>query len=87
MLNYADEKRSETRRTMLRGGRIVFNNGHSTIDCTIRNVSSAGAKLVVTSPLGIPESFVLMFDTKEKRPARVVWRTTKEVGVAFETLH
>ena len=78
MLNYADEKRSETWRTTLRGGRTVFNNGHSTIDCTICNVSSAGAKLVVTSPLGDPESFVLMFDTKEKRPP--AWCGARPVG-------
>ena len=37
------DNRLDQRRTTLKGGRIVFNAGRSTIDCKVRNLSSKGA--------------------------------------------
>ena len=48
--------------SVLKGGRIAFNNGGSTIVCQIRDLSAGGAKLVVTSAVGIPDEFTLAFD-------------------------
>ena len=77
------ENRLDQRRSTLKGGRIVFNAGRSTIDCTVRNLSSAGAKLQVTSVVGIPDTFDLLLEGSARQPCRVAWRTLKELGVQF----
>jgi hypothetical protein len=81
------ENREIQRRTTLKGGRIVFNAGRSTIDCTVRNLSAKGAKLLVSSVVGIPDNFDLMLDGHSRQPCRVVWRTLKELGVEFRKDH
>jgi hypothetical protein len=77
------ENRSERRQRTLKGARIVFNAGGSTIDCTVRNLSASGAKLDVTSVVGIPNSFDLSLGG-QLRPCRVVWRSLKQLGVEFQ---
>jgi len=79
------ENRTALRRTTLKGARIVFNAGRSTIDCTVRNLSSKGAKLQVSSVVGIPDTFDLMLDNRSRQPCRVIWRTLKELGIQFRT--
>lgn len=81
------ENREDLRRSALKGGRIVFNAGRSTIDCKVRNVSSKGAKLQVASVVGIPDTFDLLLEGATCHPCRVVWRTLKELGVQFRTEH
>lgn len=81
------EKRAAQRRTILKGGHIVFNGGRSTIDCTVRNLSPKGAKLLVTSAFGIPDTFDLLVQGNSRQPCRVAWRKAKEIGVAFVTEH
>ena len=81
------EKRVTPRRTTLKGGHIVFNTGRSTIDCTVRNLSRNGAKLVVASVVGIPDSFDLQLPNTTRQPCRVIWRKAKELGVEFVTAH
>ena len=82
-----NDNRNAQRRKTLKGARIVFNGGRSTIDATVRNVSSKGAKLQVTSVVGIPDTFDLLLDGHSRQPCRVVWRTLKELGVEFRTEH
>ncbi len=77
------ENRQTQRRTTLKGGRIVFNAGRSTIDCKVRNLSPRGAKLQVASVVGIPDTFDLVLDGTSRQPCRVAWRTLKELGVEF----
>jgi hypothetical protein len=81
------EARLDQRRPTLKGGRIVFNAGRSTINCTVRNLSSKGAKLQVTSVVGIPDTFDLLMEGTARQPCRVVWRTLKELGVQFRIEH
>ncbi len=77
------ERRALPRRHTLKSGRIAFNSGRSTIDCTVRNLSSQGAKLTVASVVGIPDSFELMLGDGVRHQCRVIWRTLKELGVEF----
>lgn len=72
------------RRRVLKAGQIVFNNRHSTIDCTIRTLGADGAGLSVSSSAGIPPDFVLVirgegFETK----CRVVAQERQHIEVAF----
>ena len=87
LMSQPTENRSAERRTTLKGGRIVFNAGRSTITATVRNLSSKGAKLAVSSVVGIPDTFDLLLDSGAKQPCRVVWRTLKELGVEFRAAH
>ena len=81
------EHRAQQRRPTLKGGRIVFNSGRSTIDCTVRNLSRDGAKLQVASVVGIPDTFDLLLPNTTRQPCRVAWRKVKEVGVVFTADH
>jgi hypothetical protein len=83
MFDVSDDRRSDVRNRTLHGARIVFNAGRSTINCTVRNMSLTGAKLQVTSVIGIPNTFDLIVGSAQPRPCRVAWRTLKELGVEF----
>ncbi|WP_291860004.1 PilZ domain-containing protein [Bradyrhizobium sp.] len=76
-----DDKRTSPRHRVLKAGTIEFNGG--AIDCTVRNLSRAGAALDVTSPVGIPEHFTLIAD-RAQLPCHVVWRKQKRIGIAFD---
>jgi hypothetical protein len=76
-----DERRGEARPRTLKSAKIVFNLRFSVIDCTVRNMSPHGAKLIV-GQLGIPDTFDLEFDGAV-RACKVIWRKENEVGVAF----
>lgn len=77
------ENRSSPRHPTLKRGTIAFNGGRSTIDCTVRNLSPQGARLLVASVIGIPDSFDLMLPGAAKQPCQVMWRKAKEIGVSF----
>lgn len=79
----SDEHRVSPRQRVLKGGRIVINDGFSTFQCTIRNLSDTGAKLKVASVVGIPEQFQLIMDDGRKFGCTVAWRTAEEIGVSF----
>jgi hypothetical protein len=78
-----DEKRAVPRRRTLKGGSIVINNGFSTFQCTVRNLSEIGAKLQVAGIIGIPDQFTLLLDDKQSFPCTVIWRRESELGVSF----
>ena len=77
------EKRVAPRHRVLKAGTIEFGGG--AIDCTIRNMSNAGAALDVTSPVGIPDHFMLILPADGQHiSCHVVWRKEKRIGVAFD---
>jgi hypothetical protein len=78
-----EDGRRAPRRHILKAGLISF--GGTAIICTVRNISHTGAALEVTSPIAIPETFVLVLEMETaKRPCRVVWRKERRLGVMFE---
>ena len=78
-----EEHRRVPRRKTLKGGRIVFNNGRSTITCMIRDLSAAGARLEVASSVGIAYEFTLAFDDGTMRRCLVRRRTSTSIGLEF----
>jgi zona occludens toxin (predicted ATPase) len=78
-----DDNRDAQRHRTLKGGSIVVNDGFSTFDCTIRNLSETGAKLLVTSSLGIPQRFELSMQDGRRFACEIAWRTETEIGVRF----
>jgi hypothetical protein len=78
------ERRSEPRPRALKAARLIFNHRSSVMSCTVRNLSSKGAKLIVDSQVGLPNTFELVFEAGgEPRLCQVIWRREGEIGVTF----
>jgi hypothetical protein len=78
------ERRKAARHRTLRGGAISLYHVGTIAECTVRNLSSLGACLVVANdPAGVPSEFALTIDREKPRACRVVWRSANKIGVAF----
>lgn len=78
------ERRRTQRMRTLKQGRIYLNNLQSTIDCTVRNLSSGGAGLRLMGPTAIPEFFRLKIsDSGTIRKVRKCWHLNNDLGVEF----
>jgi hypothetical protein len=56
----------------------------SAIECTIRDMSSKGARLRLNAPLMAPEQFELALGSSNERMQVVLrWQTSNELGVQF----
>jgi len=82
-LNSQEDKRVTARRRVYKSAHICLNGLRVTIDCLVRNYSDTGARLIVETSLGIPESFDLVREGVPTRQRRVVWRHASEIGVVF----
>ena len=71
------------RQRVLKGAKIIFNNGTSVLDCIARNVSDGGAALQLPDTGSVPAEFVLEIKGEPRRPCRVVWRREDRIGVRF----
>jgi diguanylate cyclase (GGDEF)-like protein len=72
-------------RRVLKAGQIAFNAGRSTIDCTVRGLSGAGASIDVASTAGIPPTFKLQIEADGlSRRCRVSTKNEKRLEIQFE---
>ena len=79
------DHRSATRARAFLKAQIRFNNGMSTMDCVIRDLSEGGARLQLSDSVAIPNSFELHIPKRnETRRAVLHWRTSEEMGVGFQ---
>lgn len=77
------ERRTAHRHRVLKSGQIRF--GSSAVDCTIRDISNTGARIIVRSPLWFPEAFTLVTVANDSaRQGHIVWRRDGQIGVAFD---
>jgi hypothetical protein len=78
------ERRKAARSRTLLGGVIAFNRRMSSMDCQVRNISPAGAKVTFTNTAAGPDKFDLTLAHKERSfRARMAWRSIDEAGVEF----
>ena len=71
-------------RRVLKAGNIVFNQGASAIDCTVRRLSSRGAKLDVITSDGVPRKFKLQIPADDfSRACTVVGKDRTHIEVVF----
>lgn len=78
------EKRAAPRHRVLKHGVLAFGGGGS-IDCTVRNISSGGARLDIAGPVGLPQSLTLVIQTDQfMRRCHAVWAREQRIGVAFD---
>jgi len=79
-----DDKRKSPRRRVLKEGKIVFADAMRVIDCTIRDMSPEGARLLIANTVGLPDTFTLYEkSTGMLYPASVVWRQSNALGIRF----
>jgi PilZ domain len=78
------ERRRYHRVPTHKAAKIVFNY-NSVIDCTIRDLSDAGARLELPAAAAIPQTFDLITDDPDgAHLCQVIWRSQDNVGVSFE---
>ncbi|MFC6789257.1 PilZ domain-containing protein [Methylobacterium komagatae] len=79
------EQRRQPRLRVLLKGRIHFNNGSSSIDCLVRDMSTTGARLLLSETATLPEKFDLYIPQKERTyRAQLRWRREDGIGVTFD---
>jgi hypothetical protein len=77
------ETRVAFRHRVSKAAKIEF--GGNAIDCIVRNLSTTGAALEVSSKIGIPAKFTLVIPGDALHlPCAVVWRTEYRIGVHFD---
>jgi hypothetical protein len=78
------DRRKTQRMRSFKGARIVFHPNWPVIDCTVRNLSGAGACVEMQGEYNTSLEFELTFlQDKERRTCRQVWRQGTKLGVAF----
>ena len=76
-----DSRKTDRLRSLLRG-QVIFNAGASSIDCVIRNISTAGARLDMADSVALPAEFDLSVPHRGRIfRVRIVWRHEGQIGV------
>ena len=77
------ERRESARLRVFKGAKLVLGTS-SLIDCVVRNMTNAGARIQIANTVELPEAFGLSFDGGYTvKPCRIVWRSVTEIGVEF----
>jgi hypothetical protein len=79
---HTPDRRSSTRRKILKSGRTYWLNGDSS-ECTVFNVSETGAHLELPGPAPNVFDLVIAGD-RTRRSCFVIWRKATRVGVKFK---
>ncbi len=78
------EERVSPRRRVLKGAIAAFNLRHSTIPCTIRDLSNTGCRVIGTDILRLPDTFELILELDGLIfQCEVVRRKSDGIGVRF----
>ena len=63
---------------------MAYNERHSTLSCTVRDISDTGARVRVDGSVSAPDTFELIIQIDGlEASCEVVWRNGNEVGVRF----
>jgi hypothetical protein len=72
------------RHRVLNGGKLIMNDGHSIVDCVIRDMSEGGAKVRMSIPTVLPAALeMLIVKSNMIYPVSVRWNRNSEVGLQF----
>jgi hypothetical protein len=78
------ERRGSSRRRVLKGAIILYHDRHSTLPCTVRDLSATGARLRIEAAVTAPDHFILIVELDGiEADCEVVHRRAKELGVKF----
>jgi hypothetical protein len=76
-------RRAQDRRTVLKGAKVLFNNGKGMLVCRVRDLSPGGARLEFPPRQAVPESFELHVAGQPARLCERRWIRNNIVGVRF----
>jgi hypothetical protein len=80
-----DDRRKTPRKRVLKEGKIVYADGLRVLDCTIRDISPDGARLLIANTVGLPDNFQLYEKSSGTLyPCSIAWRQSNSIGVHFE---
>ena len=77
------KKSKAPRRRIPKAAKIIFGDKAAKLECVARNVSEKGARLHVSTTLGLPKTFDAIIDGTRRR-CRSIWRTDRILRVEFE---
>ena len=82
-MTVADQKdrRSSDRRPAFERAKIGFHERSAAIDSVVRDASDSGLRLVVETPVGVPDCFYIVREGLPARRCRVIWRRARGLGV------
>ena len=76
------DNRATPRREIERTARIELSDG-SQVDCTLADVSQAGARIAIGDAAAIPDEFILVLRDDLRRHCRAIRRSGQSLGVMF----
>lgn len=78
-----ERRRAPRKRTFLKGT-VYYNHRLSSVECTIRDFTDAGARLHFAGPVSLPDTIEIDIPSREQSLKAVVrWRKDDDVGVSF----
>jgi hypothetical protein len=78
------DRRALVRHRTFIQGRISFNNGMSSVDCIVRDLTEDGSRLEVPETVALPDAFELFLPNKDESfHAKVAWRKGNSVGISW----
>jgi PilZ domain len=84
-MNAADENNRISRRArVLKGAKLVDMRNWSLVDCTVRDMSDTGARIVCGDQFAVANEFRFLLPANNTiQNARVVWRRGDLLGIEF----
>lgn len=79
-----ENRRNQLRLRRLKDGRLSFHDRRSVVNCTVRDVSEQGARLLVGEAYLLPQRFEISITGGPPRTARRIWVRPNEMGIRFE---
>ncbi len=65
------------------GAKIIFNDGRSSFDGLVKELSEGGAMIRTESAMAVPESFTLELSDGRRFECDIRWRRINAIGVEF----
>ena len=79
-----ENQRITQRQRVLKDGKIVFNANSSVVDCTIRDMSETGARIICHHQAAIPADCRLVsLSDNLIGDVKVMWRRGDQLGIRF----
>jgi hypothetical protein len=80
-------KRISNRSRVLKAAKLVSLNKWSVVDCTIRDMSETGARIICKDQLAVANEFRFLMPFENTiRNARVIWRREDALGIEFTSV-
>src|SRR6185369_6906705 len=78
------ERRPKRRKRVLLGGIVVSADGSHSFNCSIRDVSETGGRILLNGQQVPSQFYLIEVRDRVAHEAKVIWENEKEVGVSFE---